>query len=108
MSQSKNYEVPKWVPKGRKESPWFKKVKLAVSDDGLSFEKTHRILVNHGDSSNLCRDSEGRIIASFMWFSFRQEKDFNKIAVSRSSDEGKTWTLLKRFNHAIDKIFHFD
>ena len=103
MTQSLN-EVPKWIPENTHaperdvERPWFKIIKLAISDDGLNFEKTYRILVDSGDSSNFCRDSEGRIIANFMWFSFRQAKDFNKIAVSTSLDEGETWDGPKCIN----------
>ena len=84
-------EVPSWIPvrADNQEHPWFKIIKLAISDDGLNFEKTHRILVDSGDSSNFCRDSEGRIIAIFMWFSFRQEKDFGKFCPLENGVQGE-------------------
>ena len=93
MSEITELDLPSWVAKMRDATrgPWFSSIKLALSNDGLHFEKTHRVLVDRGGVSNICMASEGRIIVSYQYFSFLHEKEFNKMAVSISSDDGKTW-----------------
>jgi hypothetical protein len=42
-------DLPSWVPRGTVEAPWFKMIKLAISNDGLNFVKINQTLVENGD-----------------------------------------------------------
>ena len=75
----------------RGPGPWDNRLVLASSADGLIFRDTDQVLVEAGGVPDLVRDGQGRIIAIYQYFPADDEAAFDKMAVSISTDEGKTW-----------------
>lgn len=78
-----------WPPSTN--GPWDGKIVLASSEDGLSFT-SGETLVEQAGVPNLLLTSDGTIIATYQYFSFDIQEEFDVIAYSVSEDEGKTWT----------------
>ena len=78
-------------PPRDRTGPWDGDIVLLESTSGKNFRKAGK-LVDGGGVPNLIRDMDGRLVATFQWFPGRSHEDFDKIAVSFSKDDGKSWS----------------
>lgn len=82
--------APPWVPP--RPGPWYNDLYRSFSENGLGFEWPGKTVVRHGGVPSLTMAGDGRIFLTFQWFSFDSPQNFNRIAVTISSDGGKTWS----------------
>jgi len=78
-------------PGRRKSGPWDHDLCIAESADGLSFGR-QELFVEGGGVASVVRDARGRLIAAFQWSPRERTKDFDRVAVKMSTDDGKTWS----------------
>ncbi len=76
-------------PGGGGVGPWALRLRIATSEDGLSFEKTDRILTDQADVSDLAVDDRGWIYAYYVGWTMGDVT--NKIGVAISFDDGLHW-----------------
>ncbi len=82
-------EAPDYVPDF--DGPWETSLHLACSDDGLNWTVGPRV-IQRADVPHLLRVEDGRLLATFQYFSYTDPDHFNVFFSSTSSDGGKTWT----------------
>jgi len=71
--------------------PWDLDLVLLESPDGLVFGGK-RTFVPGGGVPTLIADARGQLIAAFQWFPPDRQESFDRVAVSRSLDDGRTWS----------------
>lgn len=82
-------ESEQWWP--NENGPWNGDLVLAYSEDGFTFTQGER-LTQYAGVPNLLYTSQGKLIATFQYFSREDESMYDVIAYSVSEDEGKTWS----------------
>lgn len=74
-------------PKGA----WNNSLTLLSSTDGVTFTGAKTVVENGGVPS-MTKGADGTLYLVFQWFPTDDDDSFDKIAVKKSSDNGKTWT----------------
>jgi len=91
-----NYQQPQWVPTDSMGStPWENPIYLAYSDDGLNFSN-EKLFVDHAGVPNIIQTKDGKLIATFQYFSYTNEDLFDVIAYTVSDDYGDSWSTVKK------------
>ncbi len=86
--------VPQDPPRQDRPGPWDGDLWLLESTDGVRFKKKNKLLEG-GGVPTLIADRKGRLIAAYQWFPKDRSDAFDRIAVSVSEDQGKSWTEPK-------------
>jgi hypothetical protein len=71
--------------------PWNHDLTLLRSSDGLTFAAPTTVIERAGVPS-VIGDRVGRLLAVFQWFPFDNRDAFDQVALSISTDDGKSWT----------------
>jgi hypothetical protein len=71
--------------------PWDNDIVILESEDGFRFERK-RTLVEGGGVASLILDAKGRLVAAFQWFPAGRPEAFDRVAVSISTDDAKSWS----------------
>lgn len=77
------------------DGPWHSAMYIATSEDGLEFEN-EKLFLEHSGVPNLITTSDGKLIATFQYFSFQNQELFDVISYSVSEDNGTTWSPVRR------------
>lgn len=98
--QPRHPRIPPQPPKQKKHTgPWNNDLYLYTSTDGIHFTKQKLFVERAGvpTMTKLKDKTSGKpyLLAAFQWFPFDQKESFDKIAVMKSFDEGKTWSKPK-------------
>lgn len=80
-------------PGAGRYGPWNTRLMTAYSDDGLTFERTRRVITDQGDVPDLVQDDRGRIYLYYVGWTVGEEQ--NRTVVALSDDGGSTWTFKK-------------
>ena len=76
-------------------APWDGAVYMSTSADGLSFSG-EKLFIDRAGVPNLLFTSDNRLIATFQYFSFKNQDMFDVIAYTVSEDLGKTWSTVNK------------
>ncbi len=90
--------LPSWVkndPMKSNEGPWFESLYIAKSDDGLNFSG-EKLFLEHSGVANLIMTKDKKLIATFQYFSYKNEEMFDVIAYATSDDFGKKWSPVRK------------
>lgn len=79
---------PPWIPGG--EGPWDDPLCYSTSTDGMTFVK-QGLFLDHAGVANLIMTSQGQLIATYQYFSYKYEHMFDKIAYSVRDEQNQTW-----------------
>lgn len=95
--QEETASVPEWIrndPMKKDDGPWYEDLYIATSDDGLTFSN-EQLFLPHAGVGHLLLTDDAVIIATFQYFSYRNEDLFDVIAYATSEDFGETWSSVK-------------
>ena len=92
-------DKPDWVPDSDgtvsdSEGPWTDALWVACSEDGLAWTFGGQV-IRRADVPNLIRTADGKLVATFQYFSFTDDDAFNQIAWAWSDDDGLSWTTAE-------------
>jgi len=80
------------IPGGEQNyGPWNRDLEIFESGDGSTFLQ-EGIVIERGGVPNLARARDGTLFLVFQWFPLDWPEAFDRIAISRSQDDGRTWT----------------
>lgn len=71
--------------------PWNQDLVMATSTDGLRFDRGKTVVEGAGVAS-LVAAKDGALLAVFQWFPQDEPEAFDKVALIRSADNGKSWS----------------
>jgi len=80
------------APNPERPGPWDFDLVLLESDDGLRWREKGPFVERAGVPT-LLGDRQGRLIALFQWFPEGNLEAFDRVAFSRSEDQGRNWSL---------------
>lgn len=86
---------PPGPPPSPTDGPWNRDLRVAYSDDGLTFGAS-AVFIERGGVPSVIRDRDGRLVAVFQWFPFDRKDDFDQVAVAFSTDGGGKWSTPAR------------
>ncbi len=95
VSQEQNDFTP---PKGKgigpgRFGPWNMRLMTAVSEDGLTFKRTHQVITDQGDVPDMVVDRNGRIYLYYL--GWKVGRSNNRTVLAISDDQGSSWTYKK-------------
>lgn len=77
----------------KRNGPWNNDLRMVWMDtEGNIDHSTDTVFVESGGVPSVIQDESGRLVAAYQWFDCETDTAFDKVAVSFSEDEGKTWT----------------
>ncbi len=76
------------------KGPWnnYLGITTLSSSESKAQGSSTKTLVEAGGVPTLIQNADGDLIAAFQWFPCDNEDAFDKVAISTSKDEGKTWS----------------
>ena len=88
---------PIWITRdpNADSGPWNQDLSISTSTDGVNFTEG-KLFIPHAGVANLLNTAEGKLVATFQYFSFKNEAMFDVIAYSISEDDGETWSSVKK------------
>ena len=95
--EEETLDLPSWIeddPDMKADGPWYEALHVASSEDGMEFSEG-KLFLEHAGVANLLLTSEDELIATFQYFSFKNEEMFDVIAYAVSDDSGDTWSSVK-------------
>lgn len=93
----------------QQQGPWNNDLKLRLSDDKKPFG-VETTFVRAAGVPSLTRTGNGRLLAAFQWFPFDNQTAWDRVALSWSDDDGKTWSspkaaVFKRLPEGYQRAF---